>query len=161
MRATRAQTTRNTQSRAAQARKAPDTQEKDMLWFDQDRVPPGMVYGWVRRSVLNMEDKLNMQERAFQGWKPVPSDRHPELVPSGWGAVIGDGGSIIERGGLLLCECPKADLMARQRKANETTAARLRMPHIQFDKGTAAPTFDDSEVAFERVTTEKNAEFKE
>lgn len=162
MRATRAQTTRNTQSRGAQVRKAPENEQRDPLWLPPS--PPGMTYGWIRRAVLNQEDAYNIRERQMQGWKPVPSDRHPEMNPEGWGLVLGEAKGYIENAGLVLCECPTHLLKQRKALQDQMTASRLKMPHIEMDSRTRAPTFDDSKVGFERVVTERvndDAEFKE
>lgn len=156
---------RNTQSRRSESRQPVQDEERSVLWFDPRIVPPGMTYGWIRRAVLNQEDAFNIRQRQMQGWKPVPSDRHPEMNPEGWGLVQGAALGYIEVAGLILCECPTVDLERRKRAQDQQTAAALRMPHIEMDKNSRAPTFDDSKVGFERVVTEKresgDAEFKE
>ena len=84
MKATRANTQRNSQSRGAQARKAPENEQRDPLWLPPS--PEGMTYGWIRRAVLNQEDAYNMvhvmEDIKESGWMPtepmnVPP-RHPD-----------------------------------------------------------------------------------
>jgi hypothetical protein len=160
-RQTRANSERNLQSRKAEARKAPQNEERDPLWLPP--APAGFTYGWIRRAVLNQEDAFNIRERQMGGWKPVPSSRHPEMMPEGWGLVLGEQKGYIENAGLLMCECPTHLLKKRKDLERQLTASRLRMPHIEMDSKTRAPTFDDSKVGFERVVTEKvgGEEFKE
>lgn len=164
-RATRTGTARNLQSRSAEQRESAQDHANDILWFPKEWQPPGFEYGWIRMSCLNQQDGTNMRQRQIQGWKPIPSSRHPEMMGgAGWEMVMGNDTGYIERGGLIWCECPTALLNKRRRAMEEETQSALRMPHIEMDKGAKAPTFDDSKLGFERIVTERregDAEFKD
>lgn len=161
-RATRANTQRNMQSRKAEERRAPETEERDSLWLPP--APPGMTYGWIRRAVLNQEDAYNIRERQMGGWKPIPSSRHPDMMPEGWGLVLGEQKGYIENAGLIACECPTHLLKKRQKLVDQLNESRLKGKQFELDPRTKTPTWDKSETGFERVVTEKvdtDAEFKE
>lgn len=70
--------------------------------FDESKIPAGMGYAWKRVTLAGKEDPENMILCEQNGWVPVPSERHPELV----GARAIAGSSII-RGGQMLMELPK------------------------------------------------------
>lgn len=70
--------------------------------FDERKIPADMVYEWKRVTLGGKEDPENMILCEQNGWEPVPSERHPELV--GARAIAG---SSIVRGGQMLMQLPK------------------------------------------------------
>lgn len=70
--------------------------------FDKTKIPPGMEYGWKRKTIAGMEDTENMVMCEMNGWVPVPASRHPELM----GKNATEQQAIV-RGGLQLMEQPK------------------------------------------------------
>lgn len=165
-RATRASTARNLQSREADMREMMAQESQGVLWFDPRKVPNGYIYGWIRRAVNNEEDAYTIRTRQMSGWKPVPSDRHPELTTAGWGLPSEIQRNYIEIAGLLLCEIPKR-IFDRNREAQKLMAFEAtRMPHIE-DLGDKAvskelPMWSDSKTGFEQVTVQRVKEaFKE
>lgn len=51
---------------------------------DDFRAPPapdGWEYEWKRRTVLGQEDPAYQVQLARMGWEPVPTSRHPEMMP--------------------------------------------------------------------------------
>lgn len=70
--------------------------------LDMDRIPDGMSYQWIAKTVYgkdNSEELIAMQQN---GWTPVPAGRHPELTGKG----ADEQGEIL-RGGQILHERAK------------------------------------------------------
>ena len=158
-RATRAATARNYQSRSADMREMITQEAQGVLWFDPKWQPPGMTYGWIRRAVNNEEDAYTIRTRQQSGWKPIPADRHPQMSVQGWGLPSETQKNYVEIAGLIWCEIPTR-LLERHKAAQKMMAFEAtKMPHIE-DLGDQAvskelPMFDESQTAFERVTTER------
>ena len=66
---------------------------------------PGWAYRWIRVSLLNQADNLNVSSKMREGWEPVNIAEHPEL------SVMVDQNprfkDSIDIGGLLLCKIPE------------------------------------------------------
>lgn len=74
---------------------------------------PGWAYRWIRTSLLNEPDNLNVSTRMREGWEPVKIADHPEMkLMLDQNSRFKDG---IEIGGLLLCKIPEE--FVGQRKA--------------------------------------------
>ena len=66
----------------------------------------GFSFRWVRVSLLGQEDARNVSIRFREGWEPVKSEEHPELVAEyGLTSNVNKSGNI-ESGGLMLCKIP-------------------------------------------------------
>lgn len=86
---------------------------------------PGWAYRWIRVSLLNQADNLNVSSKMREGWEPVNIAEHPEL------AVMVDQNprfkDSIEIGGLLLCKIPEEFVAQRaayyQNKAKQQADA--------------------------------------
>ena len=66
---------------------------------------PGWAYRWIRTSLLNEADNLNVSTRMREGWEPVKLADHPEMkLMVDQNSRFKDG---IEIGGLLLCKIPE------------------------------------------------------
>ena len=66
----------------------------------------GFSFRWVRVSLLGQEDARNVSIRFREGWEPVKSEEHPELVAAyGLTSNVNKSGNI-ESGGLMLCNIP-------------------------------------------------------
>jgi len=63
--------------------------------------PDGWEYHWKRRLAGGMEDPGYQVQLLNAGWRYVPAQRHPELIPPK--GIF----EIIERNGLVLMECPR------------------------------------------------------
>lgn len=127
-----------TSSKAAKAKydALPDDDD-DRLKISKAEIPDGMDYMWVTDSVLGQPMPQRRNRFMRRGWKPVPSSRHPHLMPAGFEGEIN-----IE--GLVLMERPmELTMEARRRermKASEQVYAReaaLRGgdfgPNVTFD----------------------------
>ena len=49
--------------------------------FAAPRPPDGWTYEWKRKTVLGQEDPAYQVHLARMGWEPVPTRRHPEMMP--------------------------------------------------------------------------------
>jgi hypothetical protein len=75
---------------------------------------PGWAYRWVRTSVMNDPDNLNVSSKMREGWEPVKLADHPEMkLMVDQNSRFKDG---IEIGGLLLCKIPEE--FVKQRSAH-------------------------------------------
>lgn len=155
-RASRISQSRAAESRESGMRKRPETHFQSKLYVPKDKIPAGMTYAWVRESTLNEPDPDNMTDRMIKGWAPVPSSRHPEMVPPPLPGYEGMEVTVIRRGGLILCEKPEEEVKwARQNRDDEN----LQMLQDVAWTGQADPNLpriDDSSVGFERVTSFKD-----
>lgn len=88
----------------------------DEFYLDADIVPPGWTYEWKTHTILGKVDPAYQVTLARRGWEPVPTSRHPELMPIGSDEVN------IVRKGMILMERP-AKITARVREL-ETAQAR-------------------------------------
>lgn len=157
----RAAETRSAETRAADVRRMPQVRYQGKLYFPQEKIPRGMVYRWIRESLLNEPDPSNMTDRLISGWKPVPADRHPEYVPPPLPGVS-DVSSVIRRGGQILCEKPFKDWSAERRQLQEENRAIMQDVAWTGQNDPALPRQDfGSTVEIERVTAERGASFKE
>jgi hypothetical protein len=83
--------------------------------FRVDNIPPGISYEWKRATVYGKSDPSYDILMREQGWEPVDSSRHPELVADGHtGAIVRDG--------LILMERPIE--LTREAQAEDRAAAR-------------------------------------
>ena len=83
--------------------------------FRVDKIPDGMSYEWKRVTVYGKGDPSYDILMREQGWDPVESGRHPELVAEG------HNGPII-RDGLMLMERPME--LTEEARAEDRNAAR-------------------------------------
>lgn len=72
----------------------------DEFYVDPSTIPDGWSYEWKRRLLLGAEDPSHNVALYRMGWEPVPSSRHPEMMPRDWR------GTTIERKGMILMERP-------------------------------------------------------
>lgn len=72
----------------------------DKFFMDRSKIPDGWSYEWKRQKVYGMTDvdhQVNLRENM---WQPVPSSRHPEMMPTGHDGPI-------EKDGMVLMERPQ------------------------------------------------------
>lgn len=102
------QTMREEDPRVRAARRAAELREHigdgdegiDEFYVDLSIIPPGWSYEWKRKITMGAEDPTYQVHLRKAGWEPVPTSRHPELMPL-------DGNyPIIERKGMVLMERP-------------------------------------------------------
>jgi hypothetical protein len=95
-----------------------ETEVRNKQWAPPSLLPevkkqPGWAYRWIRISLANDADNLNVSTRMREGWEPVKHSDHPEVnIPANPDSRFKDA---IEIGGLLLCKMPQE--MVDQRNA--------------------------------------------
>ena len=95
-----------------------ETQPRDRIWAPPSLLPefkkqPGWAYRWIRISLANDADNLNVSSKMREGWEPVKQSEHPEIkLPAAADSRFKDS---VEVGGLLLCKMPQE--MVDQRNA--------------------------------------------
>ena len=91
-----------------------------VFYYDESKVPDGMVYEWKRVSYVGKEDteyQLHVKRIDGGGWKPVPSERHPEQnIPVDQPII---------RGGQMLMETKKKFVDYMRGKAVEENSVAL------------------------------------
>jgi len=76
--------------------------DRDRYYVDPKMIEAGWVYEWKRHTIFNMPDPSYEADLHANGWRPVPSTRHPGFkTPMGF-----DGPIILD--GLILMERPKS-----------------------------------------------------
>jgi hypothetical protein len=77
----------------------------------KDLWPQGMIYEWKRKSVYGQADDSNILALKRNGWRDVPSDRHPDRS--------------VEIEGLVLMECP--EIFVEEGRNQERRKARAEL----------------------------------
>lgn len=68
----------------------------------KEMVPPGYVWKWARETVQGKPKIADIQMNYQKGWRPISSDRYPELAsPFSMGTT---GNEKVRRGGMVLME---------------------------------------------------------
>jgi len=131
-----------------------ETEVRNREWTPPSLLPeikkqPGWAYRWVRTSLANDADNLNVSSKMREGWEPVKHSEHPEVnLPADPDSRFKD---CIEIGGLLLCKMPQEMVDQRneyyrqkaeaQEKAVDNNLMRQndpRMPLFQDKKSTTS-----------------------
>lgn len=86
--------------------------------FRTPDAPPGWEYEWKRKTLLGQEDPAYQVQLARMGWDHVPTNRHPEMMPSQGSHPT------IERKGMVLMQRPAVI-------SDEARAADLRRARNQ------------------------------
>lgn len=95
----------------------------DNFYVDPDSIPPGWTYEWKRAETINKNDDAYEIELRRNGWEPVPSGRHPELMPPNSHA------NTITRNGMVLMERPQEVTEAVRRIELNEARELQRLPH--------------------------------
>jgi hypothetical protein len=93
----------------------------DEFYIDPSVIPDGWHYEWKRHTIYGAEDPAYQVALARSGWTPVPTSRHPAMMPHATDSAI------ISRKGQILMECP-AEII-QERKAAEQLKARQQVRH--------------------------------
>ncbi len=130
-RKSRAAMARGMESRQANARRQPESGYKAYLYIDPRSVPTHVRYRWLAETVMGQPADQNMTRRMIEGWKPVPADRHPELLPPALPGRENQERPYLRRGGLILAERPVTEINADRERIRRENAAALKM--VQWD----------------------------
>ena len=104
-----------------------ETEVRNKQWEPRSTLPvikheAGWAYRWVRVSLVNEADNLNVSSRMREGWEPVKHSEHPEVnLPADPNSRFKDG---IEVGGLLLCKMPQEMVDQRNEYFKEKAKAQ-------------------------------------
>lgn len=104
-------------TRASRDSETRETSQRKKAWSPASRVPSpnkddGYSYRWVRTSTLGQADNTNVSAKFREGWEPVRSDDHPELMVQSDIDSRFEGN--VEVGGLLLCKNSKENVESRK-----------------------------------------------
>lgn len=115
-------------ARAAELRAhgAADDVGSDEFYIPPDIVPDGWEYQWKTHSILNQEQGTYLMQLAREGWTPVPSNRHPEMMHKG------AGNDPIMRKGMILMECPREIVDERRRIQQKAARDQVRFKESQI-----------------------------
>ena len=96
-------------NRTPRAAKNRSTEERRKPWAPPSRLeapdaPEGYVHRWIRTSMRNEEDTMNVHTKLREGWEPVRAEEYPDYNYP----VIDEGrhAGVIGQGGLMLCRIP-------------------------------------------------------
>ena len=96
--------------------------------FMAPRAPDGWTYEWKVKTVMGAEDPARQIQYARTGWEPVPTSRHPEMMPHNGAHPI------IERKGMVLMMRPEvitdeAKEIERRRAKDQVRAKKEQLSH--------------------------------
>jgi hypothetical protein len=110
-----------------EAVKREETDVRNKVWEPRSTLPEvnqedGWAYRWIRTSLVNEADNMNVSSRMREGWEPVKHSDHPEVnLPASPNSRFKDG---IEVGGLLLCKMPQEMVDQRNEYYKEKARAQ-------------------------------------
>ncbi len=110
--------------------------------FAAPPAPDGWTYEWKRHTTYGKEDPAYQVQLAHEGWEPVPTVRHPHMMPGGKGYEL------IERKGMVLMERPAE--ITNEVRSIELRRARQQVRMKEQQLATAPEgtmTRDDARVA--------------
>ena len=117
--------------------------------------PDGFHYEWKRHTVYGAQNPAYTVALAASGWRPVPSSRHPEFMPT-HGTY-----ETIEREGLILMEIPEAVYKHREernlRRAREQVSIKQAQLHRpagpgQFERSNKGQSMVDIKRGYEPLS---------
>ena len=121
-------------TRTPRAAKNRSTEERRKPWAPPSRLeappaPEGYVHRWIRTSIRNEEDTMNVHTRLREGWEPVRAEEYPEYDYP----VIDEGkhAGVIGQGGLMLCRIPAET--AKERSEYYGLRTREQMTAVDQD----------------------------
>ena len=121
-------------NRTPRAAKNRSTEERRKPWAPPSRLeapeaPEGYVHRWIRTSMRNEEDSMNVHTKLREGWEPVRAEEYPDYNYP----VIDEGkhAGIIGQGGLMLCRIPVET--AQERSEYYGTRTREQMTAVDQD----------------------------
>jgi len=90
----------------------------------------GWAYRWIRVSLMNEPDNMNVSSKMREGWEPVKHADHPEVIlKADPNSNFKEG---IEIGGLLLCKAPQELMDQSQAYMNEKTRQQTDAVDSQY-----------------------------
>jgi len=115
-------------TRTPRAAKTRSTEERRKPWAPPSRLeapnpPEGYVHRWIRTSIRNEDDAMNVHSRLREGWEPVRAEEYPEYQYP----VIDEGkhAGVIGQGGLMLCRIPAETAQERSEYYGNRTREQM------------------------------------
>lgn len=102
----------------------------DRFAIDLSIVPRGYVYQWKRASVYGQPDVQHQVDLRENGWRPVPSVRHPNMMPDGATGAI-------EKDGMVLMERP--EYLDQEARDEDYNLARAQLDRKNSQLGVTPP----------------------
>jgi hypothetical protein len=148
------------ENRLARELERRDTAKRAEAWTPPSLLPTpapqeGVVFRWIRVSMMGQSDPSNVASSFRQGWVPCKAEDHPEIATA-FGDPTSRYAGNIENGGLLLCRAPVE--MANARSAYYRNQAGQQMQSVDNSymrqNDPRMPVFSEkrSEVTFGRGT---------
>lgn len=104
-------------------------EQADIFHIPADIIPDGWSYEWKEYIVLGKVDPSRQVELNRTGWEPVPSSRHPELMP-------GDSKEPhILRKGMRLMERPQEVTDMARKQERRRASEQMRSKKEQLEGG--------------------------
>jgi len=113
--------TRQDDKRVNFARKP--SRHRGNLWFPEEQIPVGWIYGWFTERLLGEPQNDNLQEAYENGWDFVKQSDHPEYMIR---ELYANSDNRIRRRNNILMKKPKKDYDADQQYYQEETEAKER-----------------------------------
>lgn len=98
----------------------------DEFYIDPESIPEGWTYEWKTFSIYNQEQGTYIMQMRREGWEPVPSSRHPQMMHQGAGS------DPIMRKGMILMECPTEIVEERRRLQLKSARDQVRFKEQQL-----------------------------
>ena len=117
------------------ARDVETREETPQTWLPAKLLPDfkktaGWTYRWIRVSLLNEPDNMNVSSKMREGWEPVKHADHPEIVlKADPNSQFKEG---VEVGGLLLCKAPQELMDQRKAYMNDKTRQQTEAVDSQY-----------------------------
>lgn len=103
----------------------------DEFAIDLDIIPEGWSYEWKTLTIFGMDHAAHQINLRRKGWEPVPTSRHPSMMPVGT-----KGGDPITRKGNILMERPLE--LTEEARDIEKRRAKLQV-RVKEEQLTQAP----------------------
>lgn len=116
--------------------------ETDEFYISPGIIPDGWSYQWKASHIAGKENGYHILSMTRSGWRPVPAERHPEMMPKGYSGPI-------EKKGLILMELPQIMVeRANRRHFTESREVLINTERQLYDTpANTAPRDDPSVLA--------------
>ena len=104
-------------------------EDDDKYHVPAEAIPDGWKYMWRRFSTYGKEEPQYQVKIAQTGWRPVPADRHPEMMPSTGGPYL-----TIDRDGMRLMEIPMEIYRLLEQKEQRKAIEQVRIKTAQINQ---------------------------
>lgn len=109
--------------------------KRTQTWKQPETLPaptpqPGWVFRWIRTSMIGQQDPTNVSAKFREGWEPVKSEDHPELMYMADPNTRFKGN--VEIGGLLLCKAPEEIMKQREEYYSKQAKSQIESVDNNF-----------------------------